>query len=114
MGFDGQPCHNDSCAVCSIIRGGFKMKYAGQAVEAKLGAGIYSSSNPAKAFKYGNKRAMFVTNVACGVADVSKSFGDLPRGTHSRIANVGDDECVVFEGSAMVPRYLLIFAASGA
>mmetsp|Transcript_67820 Transcript_67820/g.201817 ORF Transcript_67820/g.201817 Transcript_67820/m.201817 type:complete len:292 (+) Transcript_67820:63-938(+) len=107
--FNGTPCSNSSaCYVCSIIRTGFKTSRAGSSAGTRFGAGVYCSSTSSKAYSYG-KQAMFVVGVACGVADVSGSSGSLPAGTHSRIVNNSDDECVVFDDAAMVPKYLILF-----
>lgn len=107
--FSGTPCADRTCAVCSIILNGFKLRYAG-ATGSWFGAGLYSSATPSESYRFGNKRAMFVVNVACGKADISTGSGPLPPGTHSRIVEVGHDECVVFDERAMVPRYLLVFS----
>merc|ERR1711964_103851 len=97
------------CAVCSIIRSGFQMKYTGSSAGSRFGAGLYSSSTPSKAYNYGNKKGMFVVNVACGIAHVDQTNSPLPAGTHSRVANAEDDELIVFHNAAIVPRYLMVF-----
>lgn len=110
--FKGSTCSGSSdgsCAVCSIIETGFQMKYAGANAGTRFGAGIYSSSTPSKAYDYGNKKGMFVVNVACGVAHVDQSNDPIPSGTHCRVANASSDENIVFDDAAMVPRYLIIF-----
>lgn len=106
--FTGTPCSSSSCYVCSIIRTGFKTSKAGSSAGTRFGAGVYCSSTSSKAYHYG-KQAMFVVGVACGVADVSGTSGPLPSGTHSRIVNNSDDECVVFDDAAIIPKYLLLF-----
>jgi len=107
--FNGTPCSNtSSCYVCSIMKTGFKSSKAGASAGTRFGAGIYCSSTSSKAYQYG-REAMFVVGVACGVCDISQSSGGLTPGTHSRIVNNSDDECVVFEDAAIVPRYLIIF-----
>lgn len=107
--FNGKPCSNtSSCYVCSIIKTGFKSSKAGASAGTRFGAGIYCSSTSSKAYQYGNQ-AMFVVGVACGICDISSSSGGLTAGTHSRIVNNSDDECVVFEDAAIVPRYLMLF-----
>jgi len=103
---NGTPCKDSNCYVCSIIQTGFKTSKAGSG--GRFGAGIYCSSTSSKAYQYG-KQAMFVVNVACGICDISSSNGSLSAGTHSRIVNNSDDECVVFDDAAMVPRYLILF-----
>lgn len=107
--FSGTPCRDPTCAVCCIIKDGFKLECAG-ATGSWFGRGLYSTATPSEAYHFGNKRAMFVVNVACGKPEISKGSGPLPAGTHSRIVHVAHDECVVFDERAMVPRYLLVFA----
>jgi len=103
--FNGTPCTNDNCLVCSAIKTGFQSSKAGLS---KFGKGIYCSSTSSKAYMYGPK-AMFVVKVACGIYDKSDSASRLSDGTHSRIVNNSDDECVVFDNAAMVPTYLILF-----
>lgn len=107
--YNGQPCNDSGCAVCSIIKTGFQMKFVGGNAGSRFGSGLYSSSTASKAYYYGNKKGMFVVNVACGVADVNQASGPLPPGTHSRVANAQDDELIVFDDAAMVPRWLMVF-----
>lgn len=108
--FKGMPCSDKTCAVCSIIETGFQMKYVGSTAGSRFGAGIYCTSTPSKAYGYGNKKAMFVVNVACGVAQLSMGSCPLPDGFHSRIANTSNaDECIVFNDNAMVALYLIVF-----
>jgi len=107
--FNGTPCTNNNCFVCSIIKTGFQSSKAGLSAGSRFGKGIYCSSTSSKAYMYGRK-AMFVVNVACGICDISDSASGLSDGTHSRIVNNSDDECVVFDDAAMVPRYLILFA----
>mmetsp|Transcript_26876 Transcript_26876/g.49422 ORF Transcript_26876/g.49422 Transcript_26876/m.49422 type:complete len:791 (-) Transcript_26876:217-2589(-) len=104
--FAGTPCADSSCCVCSIIKTGF---LCSKAKRGRFGDGVYSTSTPSKAYAYGNKKAMFVVNVACGIPEISSSTGAIPAGNHSRIVNNADDECVVQQDPAMVPRYLLLF-----
>lgn len=106
--FNGTPCSNSGCYVCSIIKTGFKSSKAGTSAGSCYGAGIYCSATSSKAYAYG-KQAMFVVGVACGVADISGSSGSLPSGTHSRIVNNSNDECVVFHDDAIIPKYLILF-----
>lgn len=107
--FAGKPCKDSQCFVCSIIKTGFKSSKAGTSAGTRFGAGIYCSSTSSKAYSYG-KQAMFIVGVACGIGDMAGSSGPLPPGTHSRIVNNSDDETVVFEDAAMVPKYLILFA----
>merc|ERR1712008_59249 len=105
--FSGTTCSSGGCSACNIIRSGFMVSKAGASAGSLYGRGIYCSSTSSKAMTYGN--VMFVVGVACGVADVSGSKGALPSGTHSRIVNNSNDECVVFNDSAMLPKYLILF-----
>jgi len=106
--FNGTPCGGSGCYVCSIIKTGFKTAKAGSSAGTRFGAGVYCSATSSKAYNYG-RQAMFVVGVACGVADVSGGSGALPAGTHSRIVNNSDDECVVFVDEAVLPKYLMLF-----
>lgn len=73
------------------------------------GRGIYSSSTPSKAYGYSNRRAMFVVGVAVGNAEASSGTGALQHGCHSRVVSNSDDELIVFENAAIIPKYLLVF-----
>jgi len=101
------------CAVCSIMKNGFDMKYCGANAGSRFGAGLYNTSTPSKAYTYGTGKSMFVVSVACGDChvDTGGQFGDykLPAGKHSRVADAECDECIVFDNAAMVPRYLMKF-----
>lgn len=105
--FSGTTCSSGGCSACNIMRSGFMVSKAGASAGSLYGRGIYCSSTSSKAMAYGN--VMFVVGVACGVADISGSKGALPSGTHSRIVNNSNDECVVFNDSAMIPKYLILF-----
>jgi len=105
--YSGTTCSNRGCSACNIIRSGFMVSKAGASAGSLYGRGIYCSSTSSKAMAYGN--VMFVVGVACGVADISGSSGALPSGTHSRVVNNSNDECVVFDDAAMIPKYLILF-----
>jgi len=111
--FQGMPCNDSSCAVCCIIKTGFLLKFAGKCGSA-WGAGIYSSPTPSYANWVKNRRATFVCSVACGVVDMTDTKAALPSGTHSRVAssttgNPADNELIVFDEAAIVPKYLILF-----
>jgi len=111
--FKGTLCSDSSCAVCSIMKNGFDMKYCGANAGSRFGAGLYNTSTPSKAYTYGSGKSMFVVSVACGDChvDTSGQFGNysLPAGKHCRVADAECDECIVFDNAAMVPRYLMKF-----
>lgn len=110
--FDGKLCEIAGCGVCNIIRTGFQMKYVGAGAGSWYGRGLYSTSQPSTAWKYGNKKGMFVVNVACGNADqdaTKNEHYELPGGHHSHVVDHASDELVVFDDAAIVPRYLMIF-----
>jgi len=105
--FAGSMCTNSSCAGCAIMKTGFSMAKASSG--SLFGQGLYSTATSSKAYGYGNQKAMFIVNVACGKAELSSGSGSLPTGYHSRIVNNSNDECIVMDDAAMVPRYLLVF-----
>lgn len=121
--FSGKPCRDKKCSICRIIETGFLLKFAGN-LGSTYGAGIYSSSQSSYAqedslremFSQFEKPAVFLCQVACGnVEKVGNGSyqGSLPPNRHSRVApstttNPDDDELIVFDEAAIVPRYLII------
>lgn len=119
--FNGTPCGDPTCAVCGIITSGFLLSKVGGAGQT-YGKGIYSSPTPSYgltwkggvASKWTRNKATIVVSVACGVTDMTSSKAALLPGTHSRVAdsttgNPADDELVVYDERAIIPKFLIIY-----
>merc|ERR1712079_196821 len=100
------------------------MKYCGQTLGSTYGAGIYTSPKPSynvfmntlicKSFMHAGfgGQAVLLCSVACGKTDMSSTNEALKPGHHSRVGqstNVdpADNELVVFNERACIPRYLI-------
>lgn len=118
--FKGQPCGDKSCPVCGIITNGFLLSKTGGA-GSTYGKGIYSSPTPSYGITWKGgapskwqTKATILCSVVCGVTDMTSSSGPLASGTHSRVAdsttgNPADDELVVYDEKAIVPKFLIIY-----
>ena len=126
-------CVNDDCAVCSIIRVGFKTKKAQSNISfARFGRGVYFSSTSSKSHDYNaraerglgaGRRSKLVCTVMVGRGHVSttrpESLTAPPEGYHSVIgqpARRGElhfDELCVYDDAAALPRYLVIYRTVG-
>lgn len=106
--FNGKPCGKSDCSACSILSGGFQMKYCRKG-SAFFGLGIYCTSTSSGACRYARygpdkkivNGAVIMLGVACGKATVingdelkDRSMEDTPGeaphlkdGCHSRIIN---------------------------
>ena len=133
------PCASGSCALCSILAGGFSLAHAGSgpnatqvtfgsAVGLRYGRGLYFSSTSGKSNDYaaGSERkrrgrrwrTLFLCNVAAGHAFCTDAaeidLSRAPNGYDSVVGEVGGglnfDELVVYSEAAALPEYLIVIS----
>jgi hypothetical protein len=101
--FNGLPCGQTGCVVCSILADGFSMRFAAKG--SFFGDGIYSTSSSSTSLRYAKKGvqlhwtdggsarcgAVFIANVVCGKVEYLKGSAydadackKLPSGFHAR------------------------------
>jgi len=125
--FEGVPCRDATCSVCRIVEQGHfgndivigEMRFTASSHAAK-GQGLAPGKDPPPRnlqhfvdADAGN--AMFVAGVLMGTPQIvtSRTEGQLPPGTHSRIADqdaTGVDEIVIFDEAQAVPKALIVFS----
>lgn len=127
---DKAPCNSSKCAICNICRVGFDMALSGGNTNfLRYGGGLYFSATSGKSNDYAGKvafggktyKAMFVCKVAAGKPFITKK-GDTSEFQHLGIPPVGYDsvvgepgqalnydELVVYNNSAAIPCYLIIY-----
>lgn len=110
-----QPCNNSKCQLCSILALGFRASSYGS-----YGAGVYTSSAPAKADSFvpgnGCVKSMFMVLAAAGVVSFDKTSAGVTRDENgvqidsyvheSHTA----DELVCYDERACLPRYLIVYS----
>eukprot|EP01126_Amoeba_proteus_P026263 TRINITY_DN2602_c0_g1_i2.p1 TRINITY_DN2602_c0_g1~~TRINITY_DN2602_c0_g1_i2.p1 ORF type:complete len:252 (+),score=28.32 TRINITY_DN2602_c0_g1_i2:459-1214(+) len=114
-----QLCSTTSCAVCSIIKAGFQLRFAGNGC---FGKGTYFSSASSKSNgynsgsqdKFGSRtRCMFICLVIAGNAHVSPSYQTyappLPNNSDSVVYSGSNDELIVYQDGCAIPRYLIVY-----
>ena len=110
-------CNKSNCAVCHIIRSGWLLSKAGTGL---FGKGIYFSSTPSKSNNYnanrsisGGLKSMFVAHVVVGrgykLTSTDSSYTAPPNGYHSVLGELSNDETIVYEESAAIPMYLILY-----
>mmetsp|Transcript_1163 Transcript_1163/g.3490 ORF Transcript_1163/g.3490 Transcript_1163/m.3490 type:complete len:351 (-) Transcript_1163:146-1198(-) len=131
------PCEDDACALCSILRLGFRIDRAGTGPNSALralryGRGIYLSATSGKANDYAARserlrpwkagaterwRVLLVCAVAAGRAFCTTAAqlpAGPPPGFDSLVGEVGDnlnyDEIVLYDEAAVLPQFLVIYA----
>ncbi|RHZ71895.1 hypothetical protein Glove_249g3 [Diversispora epigaea] len=130
---NGQLCNDKSCAVCCIIKEGYKLRFVGtgtiSAAFQRFGSGIYFSGTSSKSDDYNegslknhygtNYKVMLLNNVIVGkgsplTADNmtlrTAPYGfDSVLGEPSATGNLNYDEVVVYEEAASIPQYLIVY-----
>mmetsp|Transcript_21652 Transcript_21652/g.69728 ORF Transcript_21652/g.69728 Transcript_21652/m.69728 type:complete len:387 (+) Transcript_21652:45-1205(+) len=134
------PCDGDGCALCSILKSGFRVDRAGTGPnvairDLRYGRGVYLSATSGKSNDYATRterlrkwkgglrerwRAMLVCSVACGrafkttEAQLHLPNDKPPPGFDSVVGQVGAnlnyDEVVVYSDAAVIPEFLVVYA----
>jgi len=116
--FNGQLCKNGLCKACSIMANGFLLKFCTQNPTWKhYGIGLYTSPSSSYGVALATQKisggVTIVCSVACGNIDETDTTAPLQRGKHSRKGASttrlpSDEELVVFDQRAIIPRYLIL------
>lgn len=114
LGDDGHTtlCTSSSCAVCSIIKTSFQVRFAKSGA---FGSGVYTSSASNKSASYTNSGIMFLNKVVLGnVYPVSQfaAVSSCPPGYQSVVfdrTNGSLNETVVYTNDAIRPVFLIVF-----
>lgn len=125
---NSSPCIHKTCAVCGIIRQGWLINMAGSSTGCRFGPGAYFTSCSSKSHDYNVRseqglgsrvRSMFLARVVVGKGHIettgSYSQRVAPNGHDSLIAKAGVtpkvnyDELIIFNDSAALPSYLVIY-----
>ncbi|KAG1743473.1 hypothetical protein EDB19DRAFT_1633152 [Suillus lakei] len=120
-------CSSSSCALCSIIQNGFKVRYSVAAVttRSKFGCGIYTSSTSSKSNDYtenlksSSLKAMLLNHVVVGkgykLTSDQTDLNGAPSGFDSVLGEksvsgaLNHDELVVYDDGAIRPCYLVMY-----
>ncbi|CAI2174729.1 1670_t:CDS:2 [Funneliformis geosporum] len=125
-------CSNLKCAVCGIITEGYKLEYAKSSRFGcqKFGEGIYFSGTSSKSDDFNGKslkifegikyKVMFLNKVIVGrtfeLIQADKSLTGPPKNYDSVVGEPGSllnyDELVVYNESACIPQYLIVYEKS--
>jgi len=121
LGGNTSLCSASDCAICGIMRTGFRCGKPTQFSALRYGCGLYFSATSSKSAGYCKghpTNAMFVVLVVAGQADTTteSAWGTQtapPNGGDSVVGNPGADlnydEIVVYTGDACLPKYLIRF-----
>jgi len=109
-------CANAGCSLCSIIRTSFNLAMA---TGGYFGRGIYTSSTSSKSDSYSrnainsNLKAMLLNTVVVGygkkVTQFDSSLTQPPKGYDSILAEMSNDELIVYHNDAVRPSYLVMY-----
>ncbi|CAG8443227.1 10306_t:CDS:2 [Ambispora gerdemannii] len=126
-------CYDNTCAICCIIREGYKLKFVGTGEISlafqRFGRGLYFSGTSSKSDDYNEKslksynglkyKAMLLNKVVVGkgfpqtVDDTNlvkpPNDYDSILGEPSPTGNLNYDEVVVYNEAACLPQYLIIY-----
>ncbi|CAG8658708.1 6602_t:CDS:2 [Ambispora leptoticha] len=126
-------CSDNTCAICCIIREGYKLKFVGTGEISlafqRFGRGLYFSGTSSKSDDYNEKslknyngfkyKAMLLNKVVVGkgfpqiVDDTNlvrpPNGYDSILGEPSSTGNLNYDEVVVYDEAACLPQYLIIY-----
>ncbi|CAH1757966.1 8503_t:CDS:2 [Entrophospora sp. SA101] len=130
---DGSVCEDPTCAVCSIIKGGYKLRFVGtgtiSAAFQRFGRGIYFSGTSSKSddynegslkyFQGSNYKVMILNKVVVGqgyqltkdnmkLVEPPPGFNSI-LGEPSKTGNLNYDEVVVYREEASIPQYLIVY-----
>ncbi|EJD38479.1 hypothetical protein AURDEDRAFT_72096, partial [Auricularia subglabra TFB-10046 SS5] len=121
-----EPCNNNDCYLCSVMRQSFQLKYIGSGN--LFGKGFYSSINPTKASMYernhnnnSNRHALLICTVVTGKkerlfkTDSSRTapgsgFDSIEGVPSSQGGSVQYPETIVFREDAILPHALVMFS----
>jgi len=112
---DLTPCTKTGCRVCAVVRSSYDVKFASGGL---FGTGIYSSATSSKSNSYTSSpaskyKAMFLNRVVVGKGHIltatQSSLKAPPAGHDSVIANLTNDELIVYRNDAIRTSWLLIY-----